>query len=289
MSGGTSGFHNAPFTRAVVFACAVTTVLFGVQGRSSTIGLSYQDVFKNFYLWKLFASILGFSSTPELVFGLCLLYYFRVFERQIGSNKYSVFAIFSVTVSSLFQIITLSVLKDPNLSTLASGPYGVIFASFVPFYFDIPVSSRFRIFGVQLTDKSFVYLAGAQLLLFSWKHSLLPGLCGIIAGAIYRFNLFGIRRIKFPKSVASFFSRLTLSSGATPPASGRSIVGSIPSHSNRRTEVSQPSAPISDPPEESIAMLVSMGFDTNAARQALMQARNDLNAATNILLEAHSH
>lgn len=32
----------------------------------------------------------AFSSAPELMFGLYLLYYFRVFERQIGSNKYSV-------------------------------------------------------------------------------------------------------------------------------------------------------------------------------------------------------
>lgn len=35
-------------------------------------------------------STFAFSSTPELMFGLYLLYYFRVFERQIGSNKYSV-------------------------------------------------------------------------------------------------------------------------------------------------------------------------------------------------------
>lgn len=43
-----------------------------------------------------------------------------------------------------------------------------------------------------------------------------------------------------------------------------------------------------EPPESSIATLVSMGFDGNAARQALMQARNDLNVATNILLEAQT-
>jgi hypothetical protein len=48
-------------------------------------------------------------------------------------------------------------------------------------------------------------------------------------------------------------------------------------------------APLVEPPESSIAMLVSMGFDSNAARQALVQARNDINVATNILLEAQSH
>lgn len=49
-----------------------------------------QDIFSNFRLWKLIVSIFAFSSAPELMFGLYLLYYFRVFERQIGSNKYSV-------------------------------------------------------------------------------------------------------------------------------------------------------------------------------------------------------
>lgn len=44
-----------------------------------------------------------------------------------------------------------------------------------------------------------------------------------------------------------------------------------------------------EPTEESISTLVSMGFDRNSARQALVQARNDVNVATNILLEAQAH
>lgn len=44
-----------------------------------------------------------------------------------------------------------------------------------------------------------------------------------------------------------------------------------------------------EPTEDSIATLVSMGFDRNSARQALVQARNDVNAATDILLEAQAH
>lgn len=47
--------------------------------------------------------------------------------------------------------------------------------------------------------------------------------------------------------------------------------------------------PLPEPPQASIETLISMGFDGNAARQALIQARNDVNAATNILLEAQSH
>ncbi|MQM16950.1 hypothetical protein Taro_049911, partial [Colocasia esculenta] len=270
MSSGPSGFHNAPVTRAFVLVSAALTVLFGIQGRSTAIGLSYQDIFKKFHLWKLITSVFGFSSTPELIFGLYLLYYFRVFERQIGSNKYSVsyfpqnfsslmeyslciwvFILFSLIVSTLLGVSALAFLGDLAPNVLASGPYGVIFSSFVPFYFDIPVSSRFRIFGIRFTDKSFIYLAGLQLLLSSWKRSLLPGICGVIAGLLYRLNIFGIRRIK-----ANYSSALRASA--------------------------------SEPPEDSIAMLVSMGFDMNSARQALVQARNDINIATNILLEAQS-
>lgn len=35
-----------------------------------------------------------------------------------------------------------------------------------------------------------------QLLLSSWKRSLLPGICGILAGSLYRLNVFHIRKAK---------------------------------------------------------------------------------------------
>ncbi|KAF3791471.1 hypothetical protein EJ110_NYTH08355 [Nymphaea thermarum] len=47
------------------------------------------DVFKKQLFGRQLSSVFSFSFTPELIFGLYLLYYFRVFERQIGSNKYS--------------------------------------------------------------------------------------------------------------------------------------------------------------------------------------------------------
>ncbi|XP_044505583.1 rhomboid-like protein 20 [Mangifera indica] len=291
MNGGPSGFNNAPVTRTFVIASAIFTVFFGIQGRFNKLGLSYEDIFRNFHLWKLIVSGFAFSSAPELMFGLYLLYYFRVFERQIGSNKYSVFILFSMIVSSLFEVLALALLKDPEKNLITSGPYGLIFASFIPFFFDIPVSTRFRVFGVRFSDKSFVYLAGLQLLLSSWKRSLLPGICGILAGSMYRLNIFRIRKAKFPKFVASFFSRLSWPSvGSSSATQGRNVVGSMPSYARRQVERNYPSSVPSsiDPPEDSIAMLVSMGFDWNSARQALVHARNDINVATNILLEAQS-
>ncbi|KAJ0978973.1 hypothetical protein J5N97_014447 [Dioscorea zingiberensis] len=291
MNGGPSGFHNAPVTRTIVIASAMLTIVFGFRGRPLRLGLAYQDIFQNFRLWRVLSSALTFSSTPELMFGLYLLYYFRLFERQIGSNKYSVFVVFSLIFSTLLEVLGLVIFKDFNLSTLASGPYGLIFASFVPFYFDIPVSTRFNMFNIHLSDKTFVYLAGLQLLLSSWKRSLVPGICGILAGSLYRLNVLGIRRIKFPKVVASFFSRLAWSSGSsTHTAPRRNVIRNMP-YAGQQIQGNYSSAgraPVPEPPESSVATLVAMGFDSTSARQALRQARNDINVATNILLEAQT-
>ena len=49
-----------------------------------------QKLYENLRIWRVIASLFAFSSSPELIFGVALLYYFRVFERQIGSNKYAV-------------------------------------------------------------------------------------------------------------------------------------------------------------------------------------------------------
>ncbi|KAK4802025.1 hypothetical protein SAY86_000228 [Trapa natans] len=279
---------NAPVTRAFVVASAIFTVFLGIQGRSSKLGLSYQDIFQKFQLWKLLASVLTFSSTPELMFGLYLLYYFRVFERQIGSNKYSAFIMFSMLLSIFLDVIALALLKDSS-AKFNSGPYGLVFASFIPFYFDIPVSTRFRVFGIPFTDKSFIYLAGLQLLLSSWRRSIIPGICGIIAGSLYRMNILYIRKAKIPQFLSSFFAQLSWPS-TRPPVPARNISASIPSYVNRPVQRSYASVVSSmEPPEGSLAILVSMGFDRDSARQALVQARNDVNAATNILLEAQSH
>ncbi|PWZ31985.1 Rhomboid-like protein 20 [Zea mays] len=246
-----------------------------------------ESVYEKLSVWRLITSFFAFSSTPELIFGAVLLYYFRVFERQIGSNKYAVFIIFSTMVSVLLQILALGYMKDPSLNPLTSGPYGLIFASYVPFFFDIPISMKFRIFGLSFSDKSFVYLAGLQLLFSSGRRSIVPGLSGILAGLLYRLNTFGVRRLKVTLS-RPFGKRDECN-----PYQGLPITendGSIPSHQARQIEASAVDARTAtqDPTESSIAALVSMGFDRSAAIQALALTNYDVNLASNILLEAQA-
>ncbi|KAF9593755.1 hypothetical protein IFM89_024923 [Coptis chinensis] len=142
--------------------------------------------------------------------------------------------------------------SDPSLNMLASGPYGLIFSSFVPFYLGIRVSTRFRIFGINFSNKSFVYLAGLQL---SWFFNYFMffsflsisrlaqreiGICGVLAVLLYRSNILGVRRIKFPEFVSSFVSRLSWPTlgGSSPPASGGNVIGNIPSYTSHEVEAS---------------------------------------------------
>ncbi|KAF9595040.1 hypothetical protein IFM89_036058 [Coptis chinensis] len=176
---------------------------------------------------------------------------------------------------------------------LASGPYGLIFYSFVPFYFGIPVLTRFRIFGISFSDKSFVYLAAPFLVvekIYSARHN------GVLDVLLYRSNILGVRRIKFPEFVSSFFSRLswpTLGCSSPPASDGNELetYHLIPAVKWRQGNYPSvaPLASTVEPSDNSIGTLVSMGFDRNSTRQALVQARNDVNVATNILLEAQSH
>jgi membrane associated rhomboid family serine protease len=298
MNAGPSGFHNAPVTKCIVAACGLATVLVGTASGANGFSLSYQKVVQKLQLWRLFTSSCVFSSTPELLFGLYLVYFFRVFERQIGSNKYLFFVIFSSVVSTLLEVVALTLLRDPTALTgisLAPGPYGLIFASFVPFFFDIPISTRFKIFGARFSDKSFVYLAGLQLLLSSWKRSLIPGVCGLLAGFIYKSNMLGIRKVKFPEGLASAAGRLfapLMSGVSTPPttARGSALNGPGGRPFEHRFAASAPplSAP-APPPEEYVATLVQMGFDRDDALQALAIARNDITTATTLLLESQLH
>lgn len=179
MNAGPSGFHNAPVTKGVVLACGLASVLVGTQGVARAISLSYQKVVQNLQLWRLLSAPCVFSSTPELLFGLYLVYFFRVFERQIGSNKYLFFLLFSTTITTILEVVALAALRDPTVLagiSLSPGPYGFIFASFVPFFFDIPVSTRFKVLGARFSDKSFVYLAGLQVESYQHRVFLMAGL-----------------------------------------------------------------------------------------------------------------
>uniref|UniRef100_A0A7I4CYJ4 Peptidase S54 rhomboid domain-containing protein n=1 Tax=Physcomitrium patens TaxID=3218 RepID=A0A7I4CYJ4_PHYPA len=162
MNAGVSGFKNAIVTKGIVVTCGLVSLVLAARGDAKAYNLSYQRL----ELWRLVVSPLVFTSLPELLFGLYLLYFFRVFERQAGSIKYLFFVFFTTSVSTFLELVFLFTLKDSSFISsirLNSGPTGLIFSSFVLFFFDVPVSIRFKLLGIKVSEKSFVYLIGLQV------------------------------------------------------------------------------------------------------------------------------
>ncbi|KAJ8443213.1 hypothetical protein Cgig2_017206 [Carnegiea gigantea] len=248
---------NAPVTGAIIIACALFTVFFGIQGRSDKLGLSFQNLqdsdneaitliilFKGVYFQhpkrkmskKLNGDRLALSN-PSNALGC--------FPEASALEDHCLNVCFYIDTGAVVWTVPALLFPYPS-AVITSGPYGLVFASFVPFFFDIPVSTRFRVVGVHFSNKTFIYLAGLQL----------------------------------PDFIASLFSWLSWPSMDRSPSAPRT---------RNVTNYPSPFAGSVEPSEDSIAMLVSMGFDRDSARQALVQARNDINVATNILLESQSY
>ncbi|KAG0629463.1 hypothetical protein M758_1G105900 [Ceratodon purpureus] len=204
MNAGVSGFKNAIVTKGIVVTCGFVSLVLAARRDGNQCSLSYQKVVQRLELWRLVMAPLVFPSLPELLFGLYLLYFFRVFERQVGSTKYMFFVIFTTAITTFLEIVFLFILKgtESDLSSISnirlhSGPFGLIFSCFVLFFFDIPASTRVKLLGAEVSEKSFVYFVGLQLLLWSWMQSFIPGLCGVISGLLYRYDVAGIQEIGF--------------------------------------------------------------------------------------------
>jgi hypothetical protein len=71
------------------------------------------------------------------------------------------------------------------------------------FVFDIPTSTPFKLFGVPLSDKVFVYLLGAQVALAGWPGPAYTALIGLVLGALYRIEALPFHRLRIPMAISN--------------------------------------------------------------------------------------
>lgn len=207
MGFGPPGFLNAPASKLVTCGCAAATLAAHLLGVADDLALTPGAVAR-LHLPRVLASHVVFASPGEAVFGLYLLYHFRVFERQRGTRRYAVFAAVAAALAIAAQVATTALVGsfDPSGGSasslagthrllaprrgrggggpplLASGPHALIWAHVAPFRRDVPSAYHFTVFGVRFSDKAFVYLAAIQLALSRWPSGVAPSLVGLIVG-----------------------------------------------------------------------------------------------------------
>jgi len=190
----TSRFRNAPFSKfwtgLALFGSAALIPLH--QFRQYFL-LLVRNAFAGKELWKLVTSKLFFLDAKEIVAGCCLIYTMRSLERRMGTRKYINFLLLSALTAVSLEIILYSAvdkyLPNIHLPYFVSGPHAILYSSLVQLFFDIPYVPWAYIYGVPLSDKNIPCVLALTLLVSSTE-SRLSCIVGLIAGYVYRKNLF---------------------------------------------------------------------------------------------------
>ncbi|KAI9257177.1 hypothetical protein BDA99DRAFT_539281 [Phascolomyces articulosus] len=330
---GPSGFYNVPTTKFLILFVGTCSVLASILDLKPIFHLQLSPhVTIHHQFWRLITSHCAFTNSGELFFGLLLIYAMRVIERQYGTAKYAAFVFLTLWISTFLELGALVSGAKLGFRRIPGGPkksplknekhdsYALIFSMLYQYHRIIPSTYRFRIFGATLNDKMFLYAPAIQIFISQSFATMIPCICGLMAGALYRSDVGNMKKWRFPKHIRNVTTRMSdasLASGPTPrssatmPTTARSseILTTAANLRNRRsnnnntprartantTDVREyidtltgrgAAAEVQPPPEEDVRLLMSMFPDH--PRETIMRAfssgHNNMNRAVEIML-----
>lgn len=288
LNAGQPGFVHAPITKCIISLVVLCTLFGSIISSQTRLTLRMNEVIEKLQIWRLITHNFMFTTPGELLFGIVLLYFFRQFERQLGSSRFAAYALITCTIYTCL-LVAWELLVPTILP--ASGPYFLVFSSVIYFFFETPKIYHFQVVGAfELSDKSFAYLLAIQLIFSSPPRSLVSCAAGVIAGIIYRIP--PVREYAdIPDGVVRFCSQNILPFlGTTPrPGSSRSrarpMAAAAPANGRgRENEVNEEENEESGISEGNVETLLAMGFARDQAMAALQASHDDVERATEILL-----
>jgi hypothetical protein len=158
---------------------------------------------------RLLLSQFIFTNTAQTLVGISLLYVCRQFERQLGSRKFGAFTFISFTLSMVLMMSMAAFTRSMEMNyTPSSGPYSYIFSLLVLFYAHVPkVSpSKYSVLGLPLSEKTWTYVFGAQLLFNEMERSAGPSIIGVLIGMLYLGDHFSMQAWRLPAPLEKLFS-----------------------------------------------------------------------------------
>jgi len=134
-------------------------------------------------------------------------------ERQFGCVKYASFLVVSTLLVTALELLSLLTFHrfGPSFNVIPSGPVGLAFSLLYQYFIIVPATYHFRVFGVTLSNKVFLYTL-TLLLAFSqpWSTTLVAVL-GLSAGALYRSDIANLKSYRLPPWFIRLSSRYLLS------------------------------------------------------------------------------
>ncbi|XP_022257480.1 ubiquitin-associated domain-containing protein 2-like [Limulus polyphemus] len=211
----TIGFYKAPVSKGLLGCMFITSLALNVPLLAHIkqfVVYNVSDIFDKYEVWRVITSKICFLDTKDLVCGSLLIYYFRIFERRYGSHKFSSYLLATFTLATLLELASVFILRklEFHVTTLPSGPFGLVFPLFVNYYTDFPRVAHVYIMGVPVTGKTMSYLLGLQVLANNTEVSMMRHMCSHLAGLICRWNLLRITDFIYVPKFLAHFAKITL-------------------------------------------------------------------------------
>ncbi|KAI9136132.1 hypothetical protein BKA69DRAFT_1033867, partial [Paraphysoderma sedebokerense] len=311
---------NAPITKSLIFIISSTSVLSSLLKIKGWFWVYlHPSLLRDWQFHRLILSPLVFSTSGELLVGGILFYHLRVLERIFGSSKYASFLFISTALSSALELGLMVLLRRWGLSEVPSGPFATLVSALYIYDQHIPELYKFRILGITLTDKSFLFLFAINLLSLHSPHTIIPLISGLLSASLYKSDITNFKSWRFPNWIIRIAKSFEPWIGSqTPPRRGGDVERLPPSRAdnNAGTATSRSSgtstgvssgssvtqrssgsgaangsgngAGVVSPVEineESVSMLVNMGFDRARVIECLNRVNGDVERAVGMLVE----
>mmetsp|Transcript_18271 Transcript_18271/g.25683 ORF Transcript_18271/g.25683 Transcript_18271/m.25683 type:complete len:151 (+) Transcript_18271:175-627(+) len=139
---------------------------------------------------------------------------------------------------------------------------------------------------IPISDKTFKYLFGLQLMFAEFPHSIWPSLCGLLAGILYRSRLFPFQRIRLPlwiQRCCAEYCKCFHTQSRRRRNAGYQQVPEVDPSMPQQLFGAPPAVPLVEPDPTRVQTLVGMGFEEQQARMALSRNGNNVEAAVGVL------
>ncbi|KZT05568.1 uncharacterized protein LAESUDRAFT_681043 [Laetiporus sulphureus 93-53] len=203
--------ENAPVSKGLMIGIALTSIAVGIFDVKHYMHLQIvPHISKYHQYWRLFAHHVACANSSDLFLIELLLYNVGVqIERSFGSAKFSSFIVVAMLTSTITTFLSLLVLQASRttgaiFNDIPSGPIAMMFSILYQYARLVPQAYQMKIFGVDLSDKIWVYLVAGQLAITRFPASLLPTALGLLSGYLYRSDFLQLKSWRIPHRVQTF-------------------------------------------------------------------------------------
>lgn len=270
---------------------------------------------------QILSSKIIFPESRAAILVCFLIYFFRILERRSGSLKFSSNICLSFLIGLSLEFSLSSVLPEPWNPLLNPGPLHLVLPLFVPYCLNVPVKSG-PLGPFSISSKTISYLVGLQVALSSPSTMVSSAVSLLVGLAVHCTRLATLTAPAVLGDLSDSLLGWLVMSSPPPAASPTAPMGATleiqrtqqaeameqqllrararqfqpggrqmrleefwnQNQGGRGGQRQPPAAAVIQPSPVMVQALTDMGFPRQRVEQALVRTNNDLDQATNILL-----